>query len=273
MEIWGVSAEFLHLKLNHESSFTLNNVNLECKGDKWFGNFEVEANTIYDARQIATKQLEEVEKALSIYYNSYVNSQIIECMQVTGQGNRIGEVDLYCALIVAKAIPDFNRKEVTDLLELVRKTNKTGRIATTYYQDSLKSISNNEAFLNYFKVIEIISAQYFKCAQAEKKEQMSAEVKILFEQLQEAIKEEKADQILKICNLIYKSGYVEVKRKLVLMFEDLHIEIEESVLESLIELRNHIAHGTGKNAEVDNKVLCDCKEFAREVLIKYLGKQ
>jgi len=34
MEIWSVSAEFLHLKLNHENSFTLNNVNLEVVSRK-----------------------------------------------------------------------------------------------------------------------------------------------------------------------------------------------------------------------------------------------
>jgi len=139
-----------------------------------------------------------------------------------------------------------SRKNAVTIFELLEKADPYALRAIDYFEKGLTLIRwNEDAFLNFFKAVELISNKYFKQANP--------------------------DEIRRIFSKSKKK--LTTKDKVLFMCQKLNIPSKwSSKVELLVDIRNKqdVAHAKLRSGQIDEADVHDCRGVARLAIINYL---
>ncbi len=164
--------------------------------------------------------------------------------------------------------------EIDNFNYLLSGANTIGQDAYKCYLKGLEICQwNSEAFLNFFKSIETISAQYLEQGKKEKKIEVKSKLEKLTEKLKACVNNDEInyDEVASLAKQIYDLGFIEVRKKINLTIQDLGVEVDNDKLDKIVKLRPKVAHG-GTIQNVTDEDLEDCKFIAKEIIISYIKK-
>jgi hypothetical protein len=257
-----------------KEEININEVRFYYEDGHNFAITNFEAKSIEEAESIAIEKVNTIMKILRYALDSKFEC-IIHSVNETTEGQQLkqGFTDLNGNYTVIKDFPVDKVNEIEELLQKYLMADETGKIALTYFVDGFNiKHHSDEAFLNFFKSIEIIANKYLDEAKIEKSKEVSDEINRLLSKLQIAIEVMNVKKINGIVKQLYSLGFIEAKRKLKIALKNLDLDEYEQQINDLPDLRKNVAHGMIEYEPITPEQLCVCKDIAKKVILKYLEK-
>lgn len=277
MNIWKIRFEVNSYYIFDEE-FSMNKFKFFKIGNQNYAICIVEANSVDEAEEGATKELNNTLKMIEFItdekFTCTLNLTEQEILPREGVFQYLGAAYLPSEITIKKPFRKEILYETDNLNNLLKGANKTGKVAYECYLKGLEIYQwNTEAFLNFFKSIETISEQYLDKGKEEKKVKEYENYKKLTEELKEIINKDKMkdDEVNSLIKQIYSLGFVEVRKRIELTIKDLDVNVDKKKLDKIVKLRPKVAHG-GSVQNVKEEDLEDCKCIAKEVIISYIKK-
>jgi hypothetical protein len=260
--------------LSFTEPFSSSGVDFSIIEGKKIATVIVEADEEDEAQKNAQEHVNYVLSGFS-FVTGYKAEAIIRSIAETNTtpGLKRGADFLPSTMFVPYKITENDKKSSEEILSYLSRNDKTALIA---YNSYLRGVSieewNSEAFLHFFKSIEVIANKYIKAAIANNEIITKEEEEVLLIKLKNALSEGEKDTAKKLINQIYKLGLINLKKQIEVAIDDLKLsEIKERVF-TLVDLRHEIAHASSKNNIITDEQLQECKELSKKIIIKYLTK-
>ncbi len=259
---------------NFKEEINIDGVGFYYEDDHNFAITNFEAESIEEAESIAVEKVNTILKILRYVLDSNFECTIYSVNETTeGQHLKQGFADLPVSCTVIKDFPVDKVNEIEDLLQKYVRADETGKFALTYFVDGANiKHHSDEAFLSFFKSIEIIANKYLDEAKIEKSKEVSEEINRLLAKLQKAIETMNVKKINGIVKQLYSLGFIEAKRKLKIALRNLDLGEYEQQINDLPDLRKNVAHGMIEYEPITSDQLCVCKDIAKKVVLKYLER-
>lgn len=242
-----------------------------------YAELKVKAQNIQEAEQQGEMKLKDVLRAMEFTLNERIGFHTIDIQQEesNGKSRLIGVSNLASAVAVRVPFPETELENINDIFTGINNSNNIAIIA---YQSYLKGIEvgewYNEAFLNFFKAIEVIANTYLEVGKKEKEITSEEELKSLVKELQDLVehKEDNLDKLKKICTEIHSLGFVELKKRIDIALMDLGLSEYSKAAKKLVNFRNKfVAHGSS-NKIIEIEELEKCKNISKMMIKKYIGR-
>lgn len=277
MKIWRVRFK-VNSYLIFDEQFTMNKFIFFKIGNENYASHTLEADSIEDAEDIATKELNSTLKMIEFTVDEKFTCTLeqIEEDILSGEGlfqYKVGEY-LPAEITFMKSFRMEMINEIENFNDLLSGTNTIGENAYKCYLKGLEVYQwNSEAFLNFFRSIETISAQYLEQGKKKKKIEVKSQLEELTKKLKECINNDEIDydKVARLAKKIYDLGFIEVRKKINLTIQDLGVKVDKDKLDKIVKLRPKVAHG-GTVQNVTDEDLEDCKFIAKEIIISYIKK-
>ncbi|MVX65578.1 hypothetical protein GKZ28_18005 [Clostridium chromiireducens] len=239
-----------------------------------FAIINLESKSIDEAERTAIAEVSTIMKVLRYTLDSTFECTIFSVNETTeGQKLKEGFTDLDTTMKVVKDFPVDKVNEIKDLLHKYYVADEIGKKAFNYFVDGFNIKDHgDEAFLNFFKSIEIVSNKYLGQAKIEKANETSEEINKLLSKLQKAIEVMNIKKINGISKQLYSLGFIEAKRKLKIALKNLGLDEYEKQINDLPDLRKNVAHGMIEYEPITFEQMTICKDIAKKVILKYLEK-
>jgi len=226
----------------------------DTPGFKCVASSRIKAKTRKEAMDLALEKFDGIFTALSIATGERFEYRVMEGYEVTPDGKTKEKEDMiYRILELKMKMIDFQSKliETTNrLIELIGKTDRISQRSIDYFLIGTKLRKwPSEAFLNFFKVIELISDTFRSQLEDELLAKIgdltSDEIKMLFTRKR---------VIIAACNV-------------------LGVDYDFAQIKKLVDVRNSfdVAHPS-LEPRFNRKFLNPCREMARRFLIQYLER-
>ncbi|HBJ1651333.1 hypothetical protein HYH38_16085 [Clostridium botulinum] len=258
--------------------FTMNNFNFFCIDKQNYASCKVEAESMKEAEEYAKVALDNTLKMNEFILDEKFTCIIDKIDEEIIPGEEIyryrGAANIESTVTVVKPFYMERINEINNFKNLLLETNDIGNVAYECYLKGLEIYQwNTEAFLNFFKSIETISAQYLDKGKEEKKSEVQNKFKTLTIKLKKCVNEDKIDddKVTSLAKQIYNLGFIEVRKKINLAIQDLGVEVNKDKLDKIVKLRPKVAHG-GTVQNVIDEDLQDCKYIAKEIILSYIKK-
>ena len=221
--------------------FELKSVENEEKGTKFIASLPIQAKDLDSATMLAKEKFEKLFNALTLSTGGGYDYELTKGTEITPRdqiekGHHIGFIST--ALPFSKILDLKKTEQVShqtkEILRLLQKTDTFSKKAMDYFIIGTNlSRWPNEAFLNFFKVIELISDKFFS----------------------EFKRGTRKEKILNACSILGMEGVNEKVMKIV--------DIRNSF---------DVAHPT-LNISFKKDYVEPCRGLAREIIIRYLRIQ
>lgn len=234
------------------------------KGAKrYVGSTRIEAESIEQAIKIAKERFKRVIKALSIAVGERFEFEPLSCDEVTPQMPEDekmhvswGRPKLFKITIRQRFEPNM-LDEAREIFPLLQKSDEYSKRALNYFTRGLTmrtiGYRSPEAYLNFFKAIELISDNFIP----ELKEKLKGRI--------EDLEDSEFKEIFGI--------YATRKRRIenVLEILDLNKLLKKDV-GKLVKLRNEfdVAHASIEEIKLDVKDVDSCMTMAKQIIVSYL---
>lgn len=232
-----------------------------------------------EARTIIFKRFEEIASIMSFETDLKFELVITDVLQIIEEGEiGHGESDLILSITIPKRIMNKDIKEINILNKEFVNFEDIIKSAMRYYERGVKIEEwSTEAFINFFKSIELISDKYLKQAKQEKEEENKKNLDKNINRIIEEIKKGYYDQqsVIKAAKQIYDIGKVERKRRIELAAIDLNVEgLDLNDIKELVNIRNEVsAHANSQSKVLTQNNVLLCKNFAKKIIKGYIKKQ
>ncbi|MBZ2174827.1 hypothetical protein K8M07_06145 [Schnuerera sp. xch1] len=264
-------------KLEH--NVTIDGFLFDIVDNKTYVEIDVIGDSTEEAREIVLSKFENLSGFLSFVVDSKFKLIITDVIQIVHKGEKgYGEKDLLCRLAIPRKVTNQDIGNANQLLKESRYLDKITRTAIKYYERGIRIEPwYTEAFINYFKIIELISDKYLDEAKQEKEEENKTKMEQSISKIVKEIKSKKYDKdaIIKSAKDIYEIGKVERRRRIELAATDLGAEeftIDD--IKKLVNIRNKVsAHANSQLELINGDQLILCKSFAKKILSGYIQKQ
>lgn len=159
--------------------------------------------------------------------------------------------------------------QIKEFIQLSHISDKTCKTAIKHFLKGIEVIEwKNEAFLNIFKAVELISDKYFAITKDELKKSVLEEKKSKIDQLKNALENNQEDKIIGLCYDIYNIDRVVIKLKVKTAINELGlVEKYSDCGEEFVKLRNEVAAHASSKKEITTDQLHKYIEMSRDVVI------
>ncbi|QOT12790.1 hypothetical protein JNUCC32_12525 [Paenibacillus sp. JNUCC32] len=263
--------------LNFFNKITIKDVSFYRVDAVNYAELKVDAQDIQEAEKQGEMKLQDVLSAMEFTLNERINFHVMDIQQEKGDGKSqfYGASNLASAVAVRVPFPETELENINDIFTGINNSNNIGTIA---YQSYLKGIEvgewYNEAFLNFFKAIEVIANTYLEAGKREKEISSEENLKSLVKDLEDYVKhkEDNLDKLKKICTNIHSLGFIELKMKIDIALMDLGLSEYSKEANKLVNFRNKfVAHGSS-NKIIKIQELEKCKSISKMMIKKYIEK-
>jgi hypothetical protein len=263
--------------LNFFNRVAIKNIIFYRDGAVNYAELTVEAQGVQEAEKQGEMKLKDVLSAMEFTLNERISFHVIDIQQEKGDGDSkfVGVSSFASSVSVRVPFPETELESINDIFMGINNSNDIG---TTAYHSYLKGIEvgewHNEAFLNFFKAIEVIANTYLEAGKKEKEISSDAELKSLTKELEEYVKNKEIDldKLKKICSAIHSLGFIELKKRIVIALIDLGLNDYSKEAKKLVNSRNKfVAHG-GNNKIIEVEELEKCKNISKLMIKKYIEK-
>ncbi|WP_459481437.1 hypothetical protein [Clostridium saccharoperbutylacetonicum] len=278
MKSWIIKYE-IYSYTRFDNSFNYGDFNFFEVDNKSYAASKVESKSLEQAKEICNNKLRKVISCMEFTLNEKFDFEFCEAKQQYKEG-----IDLFVPAaskswditIISKVnFPNEKYTELESYLKLLEISDDNSKIAYDSYINGIEVFQwNNEAYLNFFKSIEVIANEYLEKGKEEKYKETQNKCDALLKNLKKRLNKEEinTEKIKNLCSEVHKLGYIELKSKIKLALEDLDLQIYIEQIDKLVNDRNQIAaHGSSKESITDEQVIL-CKEIAREMIEKRLLK-
>ena len=223
------------------------------KGTRYIARLNIQAN-YYDAEKLAREKFEKIFKALTLSTGRRFDFELIDAKEIPpkGQKGRLYERFISMKFPFVEELKSESIGQVCnrtqEILQLLSKTDSLSEKAIEYFIIGTKLNKwPREAFLPFFKAIELISNNFYS-------------------ELKKRIKEKIPDLEHKEITMLATS-----RRKILNACKILGIEKVNKKIETIVTARNRfdIAHATLKK-EFKKEYADTCRELARELIVNYM---
>jgi len=228
-------------------------VESEEVGSRYVGSTRIEAESLEQADKIAEERFKGVFKALSIAVGRRFEFEILSAKEVTPQRLREKKIDVIYRTTIFPFGKPFEPNvldEAKEILHLLQKPDEYSKKALDYFTRGLTMRRwPSEAYLNFFKAIELISDKFIP----ELKKKLKGKIKDLedseFKRL--ATRKRRIENVLEIFNL--------------------NRQLKKDV-RKLVKIRNEfdVAHALIEEIKLNNKDVDSCMTMAKQIIISYL---
>ncbi|MDT0122404.1 hypothetical protein Q9R46_07120 [Paenibacillus sp. RRE4] len=263
--------------VNFFNQFSIDGVKFYHKDRNNYASLEIQAFEMCDAEKQGEDKLRETLKTIEFTINQRINYGIIDIKQINKEDNNklVGASYVNSSVAVRRPFPDDQLKSIENFFSKLNEMDKIGRIA---YESYLRGLEvgewYNEAFLNFYKAIEVIAGTYLNEGKKEKEIEVQSDLDSLVLKLKKNIESNSlnVNRIKSICTQIHKLGFVETKMKMHLALKDLGLDKYDEDLDVIVNYRNEfVAHGSSSKM-VEISELEKCKEISKEMILKYIEK-
>lgn len=238
----------------------------------------IRAESREEATEICTVKLEKILKGMKFVLNYKFEFELCQIKEEIAEGTDVYKVSLLCSknsIFVPGVLLD---KEIKELQDHLREIEYSDKIASIAYESYLRAVEvrewSNEAFINYFKGIEVISNEYLEKGKIEKQKETQIELDSLLDKLKKLLNNEEInkEKVKGICTKIHSLGFIELRKRINLALQDLCLEEYINQVDKLVRIRNSIAaHGSSKqNIASEDMVLC--RELVQKMITNRLKK-
>ncbi|WP_405175573.1 hypothetical protein MHI27_03405 [Paenibacillus sp. FSL H8-0261] len=276
MNFWNLKYK-IESYLNFINKINVKGVSFYRDNTTNYAELKIEAQNIQEAERHGEIKLKNVLRAMEFSLNQRINYHIIDIQQEKGNGETMLMGTSNLASTVTVRVP-FPENQLENIDNIFIGINNSDDIAIIAYQSYLKGIEvgewYNEAFLNFFKSIEVIANTYLEAGKKEKEISSEEELKFLVEELQEYVEYKKDDltKLKKICSDIHNLGFIELKKRIDVALIDLDLSEYSEETKRLVNFRNKfIAHGSS-NKIIKIEELEKCKSISKMMIKKYIEK-
>jgi len=233
--------------------FELKTIEDEEKGTRYIALLTVQAN-YYDAEKLAREKFERIFNALTLSTGRGFDFELVDAKEITPKGQKEKFYERYISMKFpfVEVLKSEKIEQVCDqtqeILGWLHKTDPLSEKAIEYFIIGTKlHLWPREAFLPFFKAIELISNNYSREWKAR-------------------IKEKMPDLEPKEINMLANN-----RRKILNACEILGIEKVNEKIDTIVRARNRydIAHATLKR-KFKKEHTDACRELARELIVNYL---
>lgn len=238
----------------------------------------VDATSTDEARKIALEKIQDIISFMSFETNSKFELIITDVVQIIEKGEiGYGESDLLVSIIIPKRIINKDVEAVKILYKQSINFENRIKSAIRYYERGIKIEEwSTEAFINFFKVIELLSDTYLQEAKQEKEKENKEKLDKNINKIIQEIKKEDYNpkSVIKAAKQIYDIGKVESKRRIELAASDLNVEgFDLKHIKELVDIRNEVsAHANSQSKILTQDNVSLCKNFAKKMIKGYIKK-
>lgn len=275
---WKVKGQILSNAI-FEQDVIIDNIQFNAFDGKIYIETVVNGDSTEEARKVVLNKFEDISSFLAFETDSKFKLIITDVIQIVSKGERgYGESDILGIMPIPRMITNQDIENINKLIKMNSELDKITKAALKYYERGIKIQEwNTESFINYFKVIELLSNKYLDKA---KQEQEEGNREKLDQNIGKIIAEIKSGQydrkiIIKSAKEIYNIGKVGLRRRIELAAIDLGVEeITAEDINKLVRTRNEVsAHANSQSELIGDEELKMCKSFAKKILHGYIQKQ
>ena len=275
---WKVKGQILSDAI-FEQDVIIDNIQFNAFDGKTYIETVVNGDSTEEARKVVLNKFEDVSSFLAFETDSKFKLIITDVIQIVSKGERgYGESDILGIMSIPRIITNQDIENINKLIKMNSELDKITKAALKYYERGIKIQEwNTESFINYFKVIELISNKYLDKAKQEQEEENREKLDQNIGKIIAEIKSGQYDRkiIIKSAKEIYNIGKVGLRRRIELAAIDLGVEeFTEEDIKKLVRTRNEVsAHANSQSELIGDEELKMCKSFAKKILHGYIQKQ
>lgn len=275
---WRVKGQILSDAI-FEQDVIIDNIQFNTFDGKTYIETVVSGDSTEEARKVVLNKFEDVSSFLAFETDSKFKLIITDVIQIVSKGERgYGESDILGIMSIPRMITNQDIENINKLIKMNSELDKITKAALKYYERGIKIQEwNTESFINYFKVIELISNKYLDKAKQEQEEENREKLDQNISKIIAEIKSGQYDRkiIIKSAKEIYNIGKVGLRRRIELAAIDLGVEeFTEEDIKKLVRTRNEVsAHANSQSELIGDEELKMCKSFAKKILHGYIQKQ
>ncbi|MDR3597283.1 hypothetical protein [Clostridium sp.] len=248
--------------------------------NKSYAQGKVCANSLEEAREVSDEKLKNILSGMEFNLNERFNFDFCEARAKSSNFpfafTRVASEEWNATINVYSNFTDENYNGLEEHLKQIECSDKITRIA---YESYIKGIEvyqwNNEAFLNFFKSIEVIANEYLEKGKEERLKKTQKKYDDLLEELKESLNNDELniENVKSLCSDVHKLGYIELKEKIKLAICDLSLHEYINQIGKIVNDRNKIAaHGSSKKNITDEQLALCCK-IARNMITRRLKQK
>ena len=275
---WKVKGQILSDAI-FEQDVIIDNIQFNAFDGKTYIETVVNGDSTEEARKVVLNKFEDVSSFLAFETDSKFKLIITDVIQIVSKGERgYGESDILGIMSIPRIITNQDIENINKLIKMNSELDKITKAALKYYERGIKIQEwNTESFINYFKVIELLSNKYLDKAKQEQEEENREKLDQNISKIIAEIKSGQYDRkiIIKSAKEIYNIGKVGLRRRIELAAIDLGVEeFTEEDIKKLVRTRNEVsAHANSQSELIGDEELKMCKSFAKKILHGYIQKQ
>ena len=275
---WRVKGQILSDAI-FEQDVIIDNIQFNAFDGKTYIETVVNGDSTEEARKVVLNKFEDVSSFLAFETDSKFKLIITDVIQIVSKGERgYGESDILGIMSIPRIITNQDIENINKLIKMNSELDKITKAALKYYERGIKIQEwNTESFINYFKVIELLSNKYLDKAKQEQEEENREKLDQNISKIIAEIKSGQYDRkiIIKSAKEIYNIGKVGLRRRIELAAIDLGVEeFTEEDIKKLVRTRNEVsAHANSQSELIGDEELKMCKSFAKKILHGYIQKQ
>lgn len=275
---WRVKGQILSDAI-FEQDVIIDNIQFNTFDGKTYIETVVSGDSTEEARKVVLNKFEDGSSFLAFETDSKFKLIITDVIQIVSKGERgYGESDILGIMSIPRMITNQDIENINKLIKMNSELDKITKAALKYYERGIKIQEwNTESFINYFKVIELISNKYLDKAKQEQEEENREKLDQNISKIIAEIKSGQYDRkiIIKSAKEIYNIGKVGLRRRIELAAIDLGVEeFTEEDIKKLVRTRNEVsAHANSQSELIGDEELKMCKSFAKKILHGYIQKQ
>ena len=275
---WRVKGQILSDAI-FEQDVIIDNIQFNAFDGKTYIETVVNGDSTEEARKVVLNKFEDVSSFLAFETDSKFKLIITDVIQIVSKGERgYGESDILGIMSIPRIITNQDIENINKLIKMNSELDKITKAALKYYERGIKIQEwNTESFINYFKVIELLSNKYLDKAKQEQEEENREKLDQNIGKIIAEIKGGQYDRkiIIKSAKEIYNIGKVGLRRRIELAAIDLGVEgFTEEDIKKLVRTRNEVsAHANSQSELIGDEELKMCKSFAKKILHGYIQKQ